>query len=222
MQKVRRQPKSVTRSRAVESESDEQQEVIDSLTLSCEIAEIRGEHSKVLELQRKIAKEKKKQEEDLRVDLENEHRSDLEVLEYRLQTARMTKDCDLVLQLEGEIAQAKRDFTKKMAKRSKMESYPETRLRRFRSSPSPIYPRRLNRVQSRRMFLVGRQKGTSNDGFNEVETFVLVGTTGNIHHVTIDRVPTCSSCPSTTEGTLCRHIIYVSQLLAKEFYTFIY
>ena len=47
--------------------------------------------------------------------------------------------------------------------------------------------------------------GTDNDPEEIVE---LAGTTGNIYHVIISKLPSCT-CPDSTKGNQCKHIIYV-------------
>lgn len=36
----------------------------------------------------------------------------------------------------------------------------------------------------------------------------MAGTTGNIYHITVDKVPSCS-CPHARKGNQCKHVVYV-------------
>jgi uncharacterized Zn finger protein len=58
------------------------------------------------------------------------------------------------------------------------------------------------------MFLIERNRTTSEDGTHEEEVFDLAGSTGNIYQVTVSKVPKCT-CPDAGKGNQCKHIIYV-------------
>ena len=60
--------------------------------------------------------------------------------------------------------------------------------------------------QSRRMFLIDRTRGGSED--IPEETIDMAGTTGNIYSITISQLPSCT-CPDNRKGNQCKHIVYV-------------
>lgn len=84
----------------------------------------------------------------------------------------------------------------------------EKRLRRFRTHAPASYLERLVRVTTQRMFLIDRERKTSEDGLHEIEVVDLAGSTGNVYQVTIDKAPSCT-CPDCSKGNQCKHIIYV-------------
>lgn len=94
----------------------------------------------------------------------------------------------------------------------KGEEPEEKRLRRFRQKAPATYMDRFMRVVSQRMFLIDRERGSSEDGTCEEEKFDIAGSTGNIYQVTICKVPKCT-CPDAVKGNQCKHIIYVSLLI---------
>jgi len=102
------------------------------------------------------------------------------------------------------------DTTKpKQAKKMKGEEEPEEkRLKRFRQKAPVSYLDRLGRVKTQRMFLIDRNRTTSEDGTHEEEAFDLAGSTGNIYQITVSKVPKCT-CPDAGKGNQCKHIIYV-------------
>ena len=60
-----------------------------------------------------------------------------------------------------------------------------------------------------RMFVVHRElTGTPEDPQMIIN---VIGTTGNIYTVTIQRTPICN-CPDGSKGNHCKHIIYVSSM----------
>jgi hypothetical protein len=96
----------------------------------------------------------------------------------------------------------------KQVRKKKGEEPEEKRLKRFRQKAPLTYLERLGRVKAQRMFLVDRNRTTSEDGTHEEEIFDLVGSTGNIYQITISKVPKCT-CPDAGKGNQCKHIIYV-------------
>lgn len=95
--------------------------------------------------------------------------------------------------------------------KKKGEELEEKRLKRFRLEPPNSYLERLERAKAQRMFLIDRNRSTSEDGNHEEEVFDIAGTTGNIYQVTVSKVPTCT-CPDAGKGNQCKHIVYVSIL----------
>jgi len=63
---------------------------------------------------------------------------------------------------------------------------------------------RVERVMSQRFFMVGR----SRDGNELREEFSVLGSTGNVYTVIIDRIPFCD-CPDATKGNHCKHILFI-------------
>jgi hypothetical protein len=96
----------------------------------------------------------------------------------------------------------------KRAGKKKGEEPDEKRLKRFRPKPPHSYLERLGRVKTQRMFLVDRNRTTSEDGTHEEEVFDLAGSTGNIYQITISKVPKCT-CPDAGKGNQCKHTVYV-------------
>ncbi|KAG9235048.1 hypothetical protein BJ875DRAFT_504274 [Amylocarpus encephaloides] len=96
----------------------------------------------------------------------------------------------------------------KRPRKKKEDPSEEKRLKRFREKAPLSYLERLSRVRTQRMFLIDRERSTSEDGGHEEERFDIAGTTGNVYQVTISKVPTCS-CPDSSKGNQCKHIIYV-------------
>jgi SWIM zinc finger len=85
----------------------------------------------------------------------------------------------------------------------------EKRLKRYRSvAPAPVQ-QRISRAKTQRMYLVKRgeiqhgQEGCCNSC-----DFVVLGSTGNVYTVTIEKVPHCT-CPDHARGNLCKHILFV-------------
>lgn len=102
----------------------------------------------------------------------------------------------------------------KRGRKARGEEPEEKRLRRFRIKPPTSYLERLDRVRSQRMFLIDRNRTTSTDGTHEEEVFDIAGSTGNIYQVTINKNPDCS-CPDSSKGNQCKHIIYVRNHLSS-------
>jgi hypothetical protein len=79
----------------------------------------------------------------------------------------------------------------------------EKRLKRYRSSCPQGTQQRIARARTQQLFLV--QKG---DVTNLSCSFVVLGSTGNVYTVKIERVPDCT-CPDHAKGNLCKHILFV-------------
>ncbi|KAI4129207.1 MAG: hypothetical protein LQ338_002366 [Usnochroma carphineum] len=91
----------------------------------------------------------------------------------------------------------------------------EKRLRQFRKAPPQSYILKLERAVSQstlRMFVVNRNRGGT-EAIPE-ETVEMVGTTGNIYHVTVSQEPHCT-CPDNRKGNQCKHIVYVLHNVLK-------
>ena len=56
------------------------------------------------------------------------------------------------------------------------------------------------------MFVIDRTR----QGTEEVpeEVVEMAGSTGNVYHVTISKLPHCT-CPDNAKGNQCKHIVYV-------------
>jgi hypothetical protein len=81
---------------------------------------------------------------------------------------------------------------------------PEKRSKRYRSNPPKNVQQRIDRALSQSMYLV-----TKSDVQDDLScTFVVLGSTGNVYDVTIQRTPHCS-CPDHAKGNLCKHILFV-------------
>ncbi|KAF9242084.1 hypothetical protein BU15DRAFT_44359 [Melanogaster broomeanus] len=63
---------------------------------------------------------------------------------------------------------------------------------------------RVGRVMSQRFFMIDRRR---NDGELR-EEFSVLGSTGNVYTVVIDKTPSCS-CPDATKGNHCKHILFI-------------
>lgn len=116
---------------------------------------------------------------------------------------------------------------KRMANSPRKDEHEEKRLRVFRKQAPKSYLVRLSRANSqrcvkssvapflmvsdsnRRMYIISRMRD-DNDEFPQ-ETVEIAGSTGNIYHVDIGLVPSCT-CPDNENGNQCKHIIYVGTL----------
>lgn len=116
---------------------------------------------------------------------------------------------------------------KRMANSPRKDGCEEKRLRVFRKQAPQSYLERLSRANSqrcfkssvapfhmvsdlnRRMFIISRTRN-DHDGFPQ-EIVEIAGSTGNIYHVDIGLVPSCT-CPDNKKGNQCKHIIYVGIL----------
>jgi len=88
----------------------------------------------------------------------------------------------------------------------------EKRLKRFRSHPPKTFVEKYQRAITQRMFVVHRElTGTPEDPQMRIN---VIGTTGNIYTVTMQRTPICN-CPDGSKGNHCKHIIYVLVNVSK-------
>lgn len=92
-------------------------------------------------------------------------------------------------------------------KRKTKETVEEKRLKKWRPKAPLSYQEIRSRALTQRMFVLDRQRDTSNPE-HPTETISLAGTTGNVYTITIDKVPGCN-CPHALKGNQCKHIIYV-------------
>ncbi|OCH92261.1 hypothetical protein OBBRIDRAFT_886411 [Obba rivulosa] len=63
---------------------------------------------------------------------------------------------------------------------------------------------RLDRVISQRFFLVDRRR----EGHALREEFSVLGSTGNVYTVVVDKKPSCN-CPDALKGNHCKHILFI-------------
>ena len=59
------------------------------------------------------------------------------------------------------------------------------------------------------MFVLGRERKGTDEALEE--TIEMAGSTGNIYHVSINKLPSCT-CPDNRKGNQCKHIVYVCLL----------
>ncbi|KII88331.1 hypothetical protein PLICRDRAFT_140436, partial [Plicaturopsis crispa FD-325 SS-3] len=72
-----------------------------------------------------------------------------------------------------------------------------------KSCPKNILER-VDRVMSQRFFMVDRKRVNG----ELREEFSVLGSTGNVYTVTIDKRPSCS-CPDSQKGNHCKHILFI-------------
>ena len=92
-------------------------------------------------------------------------------------------------------------------KRKKKPANEEKRLKRWRDHAPHSYNEIRERALTQRMFVLDRQRNSERPD-HPVETISLAGTTGNVYHIVIDKLPGCD-CPHARKGNQCKHIIYV-------------
>ncbi|KLO14892.1 hypothetical protein SCHPADRAFT_825594 [Schizopora paradoxa] len=80
----------------------------------------------------------------------------------------------------------------------------EKRGARLKSSCPQNIKERVGRVISQRFYMIDRQRSGSELG----EEFKVLGSTGNVYTVVIDRNPRCN-CPDATKGNHCKHILFI-------------
>lgn len=84
----------------------------------------------------------------------------------------------------------------------------EKRTRRLRQA-TPAVEERVRRSLSERMLLVRRGPSRAQNGCHaEGEEFCVMGTTGNLYDVTIDREVSCT-CVDSGKGHQCKHILFI-------------
>jgi len=75
----------------------------------------------------------------------------------------------------------------------------EKRLRLYRSKPTQAIQDRIDRALEQTMFLISKDDDEPDRDLKW--TFVVLGTTGNVYDVTIQKVPHCT-CPDHAKGNL--------------------
>lgn len=94
-------------------------------------------------------------------------------------------------------------------KATKSAACKEKRLKRFRSSPTVKIQERIERALQQRLFLIDASAvSPSLQGGGSSITLSVLGSTGNVYEVTIQKVPHCS-CPDAAKGNLCKHLLFV-------------
>ncbi|MCJ1388772.1 hypothetical protein MMC18_001622 [Xylographa bjoerkii] len=88
----------------------------------------------------------------------------------------------------------------------------EKRLKMFRKHPPQSYLEKLNRAAEQRMFVLDRVRQGTEEA--PEETIEMAGSTGNIYHVSINKLPSCT-CPDNRKGNQCKHIVYVLHNVLK-------
>ncbi|KAI0053364.1 hypothetical protein FA95DRAFT_1579484 [Auriscalpium vulgare] len=81
---------------------------------------------------------------------------------------------------------------------------PEKRGAIFKKACPKNILERVDRVMSQRFFMIDRQR----NGEELKEEFSVLGSTGNVYTVVIDKKPSCS-CPDATKGNHCKHILFI-------------
>lgn len=91
----------------------------------------------------------------------------------------------------------------------------EKRLRVYRKRAPQAYADIRHRALTQRMFVIDRKRTPApadihpqSPDNHATEVVSLAGTTGNIYHITVSRVPSCT-CPHARKGHQCKHIVYV-------------
>ncbi|PFH45786.1 hypothetical protein AMATHDRAFT_157849 [Amanita thiersii Skay4041] len=80
----------------------------------------------------------------------------------------------------------------------------EKRLAQFKPRCPQNIMDRVERVRQQRLFMIDRLRTE-----NELsETFSVLGSTGNVYTVVIDKVPRCN-CPDALKGNHCKHILFI-------------
>ncbi|GJE85079.1 hypothetical protein PsYK624_011560 [Phanerochaete sordida] len=81
---------------------------------------------------------------------------------------------------------------------------PEKRLAKMKPRCPQNIMDRLERVQTQRFFMVDRKR----NGDELREEFQVLGSTGNVYTVAIDKLPSCN-CPDALKGNHCKHILFI-------------
>ncbi|RMZ79141.1 hypothetical protein DV738_g3518, partial [Chaetothyriales sp. CBS 135597] len=95
----------------------------------------------------------------------------------------------------------------------------EKRLKLFRKQAPKSFLTKLERAQTQRMIVIKRTRGGT--ARCPTESIDIVGTTGNIYTVTIDKVPSCS-CPDSLKGNECKHKVYALSTVLRAPYEYQY
>ncbi|KAI9057869.1 hypothetical protein FKP32DRAFT_1597826 [Trametes sanguinea] len=81
---------------------------------------------------------------------------------------------------------------------------PEKRGAIFKKACPQNIIERVRRVMEQRFFMVDRRR----EGNELREEFSVLGSTGNVYTVVIDKKPSCN-CPDALKGNHCKHILFV-------------
>ncbi|KAK7694044.1 hypothetical protein QCA50_003620 [Cerrena zonata] len=81
---------------------------------------------------------------------------------------------------------------------------PEKRLAMFKKKCPQAIRERAERVATQRMYMIDR----SRNGDELKETFSVLGSTGNVYSVKVDKLPSCN-CPDALKGNHCKHILFI-------------
>ncbi|RMD42175.1 hypothetical protein DV735_g2968, partial [Chaetothyriales sp. CBS 134920] len=95
----------------------------------------------------------------------------------------------------------------------------EKRVKLFRKQAPKSFLTKLERAQTQRMIVIGRTRGGTDEC--PTESIDIVGTTGNIYTVTIDKVPSCT-CPDSLKGNECKHKVYALSTVLRAPYEYQY
>ncbi|KAH7930785.1 hypothetical protein BV22DRAFT_999663 [Leucogyrophana mollusca] len=93
---------------------------------------------------------------------------------------------------------------KQRKKKVTSEPQPEKRGAMFKKKCPQNILERVDRVMSQRFFMVDR----SRNGNELREEFKVLGSTGNVYTVIINKTPSCN-CPDATKGNHCKHILFI-------------
>ncbi|KAI0748338.1 hypothetical protein C8Q80DRAFT_1270759 [Daedaleopsis nitida] len=81
---------------------------------------------------------------------------------------------------------------------------PEKRGAMFKKACPKNIIDRVERVMSQRFFMIDRRR----EGNALREEFSVLGSTGNVYTVVIDKKPSCD-CPDASKGNHCKHILFI-------------
>ncbi|RYP69307.1 hypothetical protein DL771_006182 [Monosporascus sp. 5C6A] len=118
-----------------------------------------------------------------------------------------------------EVKESKNKEKKRVAKTAKDQAR-EKRLRRFRPKPTQDFQVVYDRATSQRFYVLSRSRAGA-DGQCPEEIVEMTGSTGNIYHVHISQLPTCT-CPHATKGNQCKHMIYVMARVLRARFDLVY
>ncbi|KAG1855127.1 hypothetical protein C8R48DRAFT_720864 [Suillus tomentosus] len=93
---------------------------------------------------------------------------------------------------------------KQRKKKDPNEPAPEKRGAMFKKKCPQNILDRVDRVMSQRFFMVDRKR----TGDELREEFSVLGSTGNVYTVVIDKTPSCN-CPDANKGNHCKHILFI-------------
>ncbi|KAJ8594642.1 hypothetical protein M405DRAFT_470179 [Rhizopogon salebrosus TDB-379] len=110
------------------------------------------------------------------------------------------------LQPQPQVQAAVPPSAKKQRKKRKDPNEPpsEKRGAMFKKKCPQNILDRVDRVMSQRFFMVERKRS----GDELREEFSVLGSTGNVYTVTIDKTPSCN-CPDASKGNHCKHILFI-------------